>query len=481
VLTAGLAAKVLGQDFAPYLDVYMKTLVSIIENVEDVPDDDVDPFGEDDDDDDMGGMKSAGQGPMGINPAAMNQTLFLQLNNKAKAVKTLGVFAEHLGPLFAPHVGVAVEKACAMLNYAYLEKVREKAATSLVSLYKAATGSDKDKSKLFSDIVHELISSVSEDPSLETIDAKLEALAALVSAGQLNAGQVNKLFELMSTVLEIVDQVAAESDENGEEMMDDEDDDDDEGPSGALEEADVVVGDLISLVEAIAKNNKDLFIKAFTPNLWVYQRMVEIAGLVKKKGAKTAVPAFKDKFGPWFMCCMVAYLAAIFSTKYQSMEHCTRAIGVIQLRDHQALAATFFRFEAQIIQIAHRRAVVVETQHAPHAQESLQREIAVLVRGGAVREVELFPGVRVLGTDREQFVQFVRIQHAVLIEIVAAEQICQESVALRGYFRSFSFTLAHFNFGTHEGFVQIQLVVVTEFAEYRPNRLQSSPNQQGTR
>jgi hypothetical protein len=309
VLTAGLAAKVLGQDFAPYLDVYMKTLVSIIENVEDVPDDDVDPFGEDDDDDDMGGMKSAGQGPMGINPAAMNQTLFLQLNNKAKAVKTLGVFAEHLGPLFAPHVGVAVEKACAMLNYAYLEKVREKAATSLVSLYKAATGSDKDKSKLFSDIVHELISSVSEDPSLETIDAKLEALAALVSAGQLNAGQVNKLFELMSTVLEIVDQVAAESDENGEEMMDDEDDDDDEGPSGALEEADVVVGDLISLVEAIAKNNKDLFIKAFTPNLWVYQRMVEIAGLVKKKGAKTAVPAFKDKFGPWFMCCMVDAIA----------------------------------------------------------------------------------------------------------------------------------------------------------------------------
>lgn len=69
----------------------------------------------------------------------------------------------------------------------------------------------------------------------------------------------------------------------------------------------------------------------------------------------------------------------------------------------------------------------------------------MLVRGCAVREVELFPGVRVLGTDREQFVQFARIQHAVLIEIVAAEQICQESVALRGYFRSFSFTLAHFN------------------------------------
>ncbi len=307
VLTAGLAAKVLGQDFAPYLDVYMKTLVSIIETVEDIPDDDIDPFGEDDDDDDMGGMKSAGASMGGINPAAMNQTLFLQLSNKAKAVKALGLFAENLGPLFAPHVAVAVEKASNMLNYAHLEKVREKAAISLVSLYKSATGSDKDKSKLFSDIIHALINSVTEDPSLETIDAKLEALAALINLGQLNANQVNKLFELMSTVLEIVDQVAAEAGENDEEMGDE--DDDDESPNGDIEEADVVVGDLISIVEAIAKNNKDLFVKAFTPNLWVYQRMVEIAGLVKKKGAKTAVPAFKEAFGPWFMCCMVDAIA----------------------------------------------------------------------------------------------------------------------------------------------------------------------------
>jgi hypothetical protein len=32
VMTAGLAAKILGQDFAPYLDIYMKTIVSVIES-----------------------------------------------------------------------------------------------------------------------------------------------------------------------------------------------------------------------------------------------------------------------------------------------------------------------------------------------------------------------------------------------------------------------------------------------------------------
>jgi hypothetical protein len=127
--------------------------------------------------------------------------------------------------------------------------------------------------------------------------------------GKLSTTQVNKLFELMSTALEIVDQVAAESDLGGEEMEEDSDDEDEQGGSGELEEAEIVVGDLISLVEAMAKNSKDEVLKAFTPNLWVYQRMVEIAGLVKKKGAKSAVPAFKDKFGPWFMCCMVDAIA----------------------------------------------------------------------------------------------------------------------------------------------------------------------------
>ncbi len=84
-------------------------------------------------------------------------------------------------------------------------------------------------------------------------------------------------------------------------------------------------------------------------------------------------------------------------------------------------------------------------QLPPHAQESLQREISVLVSGSAVRELKLFPRVRVLGTDGKQFAQFTRIQHAVLVEIVTAEQIGQEAVALRGNFRSLSLALSHFN------------------------------------
>jgi len=69
------------------------------------------------------------------------------------------------------------------------------------------------------------------------------------------------------------------------------------------------------------------------------------------------------------------------------------------------------------------RLVTGVRQLPPHAQESLQREIAVFVSGSAVWEVKLFPGVRVLGTHREQFTQFTRIQRAVLVEVVAAEQI----------------------------------------------------------
>lgn len=84
-------------------------------------------------------------------------------------------------------------------------------------------------------------------------------------------------------------------------------------------------------------------------------------------------------------------------------------------------------------------------QLPPHAQEPLQREIALLVGGSAVRELELFPGVRVLGTHGEEFGQFARVQHAVLVEVVTAEQIGQKAVALRGNLRSFSLALSYFN------------------------------------